>query len=108
MDSALHTSFVRTNLDEGEVLHQGRLNNAPHKANLAEQKQSISNLQSWQITTCAAKAKWHLHHLEGGDLYFKMIQHGRYLEGGEMSLLPILKLFRSYQNRQKLLKTCKS
>ena len=57
VDSVLHQKycFVRTNREEGEVFDQGRLNNAPHKANPVEQKQSISNLQSWQITTCAAK-----------------------------------------------------
>ena len=52
-----------------------QLNNTSHKANLVEQKQSISDLKSWQITTCDAKADWHFRWWEGGNLYFKAIQH---------------------------------
>ena len=81
-----------------------KVNNASHKANLVEQKQSISNLQSWQITTCAAKAKWHFHQSEGCDLYFKTIQHENYFGSKEMPLLPISKLFESSQNRQQFTK----
>ena len=48
------------------------LNNAFQRADLLEQKQSISNLESSQITTSVAKASW----LQGMFyLFFKIIRH---------------------------------
>ena len=48
------------------------LNNAFQRADLLEQKQSISNLESSQITTSVAKASW----LQGMfDLFFKILRH---------------------------------
>ena len=48
------------------------LNNASQRADLLEQKQSISNLESSQITTSVAKASW----LQGMFyLFFKIIRH---------------------------------
>ena len=49
-----------------------QLNNASQRADLLEQKQSISNLESSQITTSVAKASW----LQGMFyLFFKIIRH---------------------------------
>ena len=73
-----------------------QLNNTSHKANLVEQKQSISDLKSWQITTCDAKADWHFRWWEGGNLYFKAIQHETSCTRKMACKYELLRISRSY------------
>ena len=71
-----------------EILLQ-QMNNTSQRADLLEQKQSISNLESSQITTSVAKASW----LQGMFyLFFKIIRH-------EMrDLAFVFRFIRSLQN----------
>ena len=56
-----------------------QLNNASQRADLLEQKQSISNLESSQITTSVAKASWHFHRFRGCFIYFSRSYHMKYV-----------------------------